>query len=68
MYGKNDNQLNGLANIVKMVSSDIKIGFVLDRCVKPTIKRGKKVSTEVRYLIYNSVIQEVEPESTLTLA
>ena len=66
LYKTNDSQLNGLLNMVKMMSDDIKMEFGLDMYAKTTFKRAKKVSTEGIQLPDKSVIQELEPEVTYT--
>ena len=46
LYGTNDNRLNGLVNIVKVVSIDIMMEFSLGKCTMVTFKRGKKILKE----------------------
>ena len=56
LYGTSDNQLTGLINKVKNISDDIKMELRLDKCVKASFKRGKKVSAEGIQLNDNQVI------------
>ena len=41
LFPKNDQQLQGLLNIVKQFSDDIRMEFGLDKCAKGTFFRGK---------------------------
>ena len=46
LYGANYNLLKGLVNTIKIVSDDIKMEFGLDKCVKATFRRDKKIVAE----------------------
>ena len=41
LLAKNDQQLQGLVNIVKQFSDDIRMELGLDKCAKVTFLRGK---------------------------
>ena len=64
LYGTSGNQLNGLINTVKKVSDDIQMEFGLDKCVKATFKRGKKVSAEGILLNDHQLIQDLDQAET----
>ena len=64
LYGTSDNQLTGLINTVKNISDDIKMEFGLDKCVKASFKRGKKVLAEGIPLNDNQVIQDLDQTET----
>ena len=49
---------------MKNVSDDIKMVFGLDKCVKASFMRGKKVSAEVIPLNDNQVIQDLDQAET----
>ena len=55
---------NGLLTIVKTFSDDIKMAFGLDKCAKATFKRGRLTKTTDLHLDVNTVIEELEQEST----
>ena len=60
LYAKNDNDLEGLLQIVKSYSDDICMEFGLDKCAKATFKRGKLVSTSHVQLDDNTRIKDLE--------
>ena len=62
LYGKNDEQLQGLVETVKRISDDIGMDFGLDKCVKVTFKRGKIVSTSNIHLDIDNIIKELDNE------
>ena len=49
---------------VKAFSDDIKMEFGLDKCAKVTFKKGKLTSTENINLGLDTVIQDLEQDST----
>ena len=55
---------NGLLTIVKTFSDDIKMEFGLDKCAKATFKRGRLTKTTDLHLDVNTVIEELDQEST----
>ena len=46
LSAKNDQPLQGLLNIVKQFSDDIRMEFALDKCAKATFFRGKLLKQE----------------------
>ena len=64
LYCRNDNQLQGLLNIVKIFSDDIKMQFRLEKCAKASFKRGKLTKTSSVKLDAATIIQELEQEGT----
>ena len=62
LYGKNDEQLQGLVEIVKRISDDIGMEFGLDKCAKVTFKRGKIISASNIDLDINTTIKELDHE------
>ena len=64
LYAKNDGQLEGLLNTVKMFSDDIKMQFGLDKCAKATFKRGKLTQTSSIEIDETTSIQELDQEGT----
>ncbi|KAF7218105.1 putative LOC107393841-like protein [Nothobranchius furzeri] len=63
-YAKNDNQQEGLLQIVKLFSDDICMQFGLDKCAKATFKKGKLTSTSNIQLDQETVIMELNQEDT----
>ena len=63
-FAKDDNQQTGLLTIVKTFSDDIKMEFGLDKCAKATFKRGRLTKTTDLELDVDTVIEELEQEST----
>ena len=45
LFGKEDNDLEGLLETVKRFSEDIGTSFGPDKCAKATFKRGKLTGT-----------------------
>ena len=45
LYSKNDKELEGLLNTVKIVSDEIEMQFGLDKCAKASYKKGKLTKT-----------------------
>ena len=64
LCGTSDKQLTGLINTVKNVSDNIKMEFGLDKCIKASFKKGKKVSAEGIPLNNNQVIQDLDQAET----
>jgi len=62
LYGKDDNQIEGLLKIVKGFSDDIGMEFGLDKCAKATFKRGKLEKTNNVILDEKTVIKDLEQE------
>uniref|UniRef100_A0A8C6P0Q3 Reverse transcriptase domain-containing protein n=1 Tax=Nothobranchius furzeri TaxID=105023 RepID=A0A8C6P0Q3_NOTFU len=63
-YAKNDNQQEGLLQIVKLFSDDICMQFGLDKCAKVTFKKGKLTSTSNIQLDQETVIMELNQQDT----
>ena len=63
-FAKDDNQQTGLLTIVKTFSDDIKMEFGLEKCAQATFKRGRLTKTTDLELEVNTVIEELEQEST----
>ncbi|KAF7224300.1 putative LOC107388682-like protein [Nothobranchius furzeri] len=63
-YAKNDNQQEGLWQIVKLFSDDICMQFGLDKCAKATFKKGKLTSTSNIQLDQETVVMELNQEET----
>ena len=64
LYGKDDNQIEGLLGTVKIFSDDIGMEFGLDKCAKVTFKKGRLVKTNSINLDIQTKIQELEPGDT----
>ena len=64
LYGTSDNQLKGLMSTVKKVSDDIQMEFGLDRWVKATFKRGKRVSAKGILLNDHQLTQDLDQAKT----
>ena len=62
LYGKNDDQLQGLVQTVKNMSDDIGMEFGLDKCAKATFRRGKVTSTSNINLNTKDMIKELDQE------
>ena len=46
LYGSSDNEIDSLVDIVKVMSGDIGMQFVFEKCAGLKIKKGKKVHCE----------------------
>ena len=62
LFAKNDQQLQGLLNIVKQFSDDIRMEFVLNKGVKATFFRGKLLKAKNITLDTITTIKDLEPE------
>ena len=62
LYGKDDNEIEGLLKIVKGFSDDIGMEFGLDKCAKVTFKRGKLTKKDNIVLDEGTVIKDLEQE------
>ena len=62
LYGKDDNEIEGLLKIVKGFSDDIGMEFGLDKCAKVTFKRGKLMKKDNIVLDEGTVIKDLEQE------
>ena len=62
LFAKNDQQLQGLLNIVKQSSNDIRMEFGLDKCAKATFFRGKLLKVENITVDTITVIKDPERE------
>ena len=60
LYGSNDNEFDSLVKVVKIVSGDIGIQFVFDKCAVLKMKRGKQVPCEGIDLGDRVVIEEAD--------
>ena len=64
LFAKNDQQLQGLLNIVKQFSDDIRMEFGLDKCAKATFFRGKLLKAKNITLDTVMVIKDLETEES----
>ena len=62
LFAKDDNDLEGLLQTVKMFSDNIGMSFGLDESAKATFKRGKLTETISAELDRNTVIKDLEEE------
>ena len=46
IYADNDDNLQKIVPTVQTFSKDVHMDFGLDKCVKSTVRRGKKVESE----------------------
>ena len=46
LYGSNDNEIDSLVKIVKIMSGDIEMQFGFDKCAVLKMKRGNQVHCE----------------------
>ena len=60
LYAKNDKQLEGLLQTVKMLSDDINMQFGSDKSAKATFKRGKLTKTSFIELDKATSIQDID--------
>ena len=65
LFAKNVEQLQGLLNIVKQVSDNIRIEFGLDKCAKATFFRGK-LPWKAKNITLDTIviIKDLEPEES----
>ena len=64
LFAKNDQQLQGLLNIVKQFSDDIRMEFGLDKCAKATFFRGKLLKAKNITLDTATVIKDLKLEES----
>ena len=64
LFVKNDQQLQGLLNIVKQFSDDIRMEFGLDKCAKAAFFRGKFLKAKNITLDSTAVVKDLEPEES----
>ena len=64
LFAKNDQQLQGLLNIVKQFSDDIRMEFGLDKCAKATFFCGKLLKAKNITLDTTMIIKDLEPEES----
>ena len=64
LFSKNDQQLQGLLNIVKQLSDNIWMEFVLDKCAKAIFVCGKLLKAKNITLDTTTVIKDLEPEES----
>ena len=64
LYGINDNEIDSLVKVVKIVSGDIEMQLGFDKCAVLKIKREKQVHCEGIDLGDGVVIQEADEEYT----
>ena len=62
LYGSNDNEIDSLVKVIKIVSGDIGVQFGLDKCALLKIKRGKQVHYEGIDFGDGVVIEEADEE------
>ena len=63
-FAKDEDEQIGLLHTVKQFSDDIGMELSIEKCAKATFKRGKMVNTKNIELDVNTVIKELEQEST----
>lgn len=64
LYGKNDEELEGLLSAVKKFSDDIDMEVGPDKCAKATSIRGRLISTSKTKLDKSTIIRELDLEET----
>ena len=64
LYATNAGELEGLLKTVKAFSDDIGMEFGLDKCAKASFNRGKLVKTENLVIDEDTIIKELDQEST----
>ena len=64
LYGKDNNELEGLLRTVKAFSDDNGMEFGLEKCAKATFQKGKVKTTNSVVLDVDTVIRELEQEQT----
>ena len=64
LFAKNDQQLQGLLNIVKQFSNDIWKEFKLNKCVKAKFSCRKLLKAKNIILDTTMVIKDLEPEES----
>ena len=64
LFAKNDQQLQGLLNILKQFSDDIRVEFGLDKWVKATFLSGKLLKPKNITLDTTMIIKDFEPEKS----
>ena len=62
LYGSNDNEIDTLVKVVKIVSGDIGMQFGFDKCAVLKMKRGKQVHCEGIDLGDGVVTEEADEE------
>ena len=62
LFRKNDQQLQGLLNIVKQFSDDIRMAFGLDKCARAAFFRGKLLKAKNITLDTTTIIKDLEPK------
>ena len=62
LYGKNDNEIDSLVKVVKIVSGDCAMQFGFHKCAVLKMKRGKQVHCEGIDLGDSVVIKEADEE------
>ena len=63
LFGKNDNEIDGLLKTVKTFSDDIGMEFGLDKCAKATFHRGRLVQGESLVIDKSTTIKDLEPDA-----
>ena len=63
-FAKNDEDQQSILTIVQGFSDDINMEFGLDKCAKATFKRGKLTNTENITLNLDTVIKDLEQDTT----
>ena len=64
LYGKNDDEFDGLLKTVKTFSDDLGMTFGLGRCAKTTFIRGKLKHNSSIVLDMDTKIMELDQEET----
>ena len=64
LYGKNDEELEGLLSAVKKFSDDIGMEFGPYKCAKATSIRGRLISASKTKLDKSTIIRELDLEET----
>ena len=63
-FPRNDEDQQSILTIIKGFSDEIKMEFGLDKCAKVTFKRGKLKNTENIKLCLDTVIKDLEHDTT----
>ena len=62
LYGSNDNEIDSLVKVVKIVSGDTGMQFGFEKCAVLKMKRGKQVHCEGINLGDDVVIEKADEE------
>ena len=62
LFGRNENEVDGLVSTTQMVSQDIGMEFGIKKCGVVIMKRGKLIKSDGIQLINGETIKEVGEE------